>query len=206
MLDQNISNDNGHSIGPLPTVTSRNLPRKPTDGVSSTWYLGGNHATKLLLSVDGDLDPKALCKLTAVPTNVGELALSVESLVTDDDAVGGFENDLLAKITSNTLAAKQASKLEASQANEAENTSAELSNTSAELSPRLTLNVPTPLVGSSSYKPVPNPLAASITPPDSPVSSARSKKRKNTPTTSTLLPKAKKIARCKVPATIKAIT
>ena len=199
MLDQNISNDNGHSIGPLPTVTSRNLPRKPTDGVSSTWYLGGNHATKLLLSVDGDLDPKALCKLTAVPTNVGELALSVESLVTDDDAVGGFENDLLAKITSNTLAGKQASKLEASQTNEAE-------TTSAELSPQLTLNVPTPLVGSSSYKPVPNPLAASITPPDSPVSSARSKKRKNTPTATTLLPKAKKIARCKVPATIKAIT
>jgi len=199
MLDQNISKDTGHSIGPLPTVTNRNLPRKPTDGVSSTWYLGGNHATKLLLSVDGDLDPKALCKLTAVPTNVGELALSVESLVTDDDAVGGFENDLLAKITSNTLAAKQASKLEASQANEAE-------NMSAKLSPQLTLNVPTPLVGSSSYKPVPNPLAASITPPDSPVSSARSKKRKTTPTATTLLPKAKKIARCKVPATIKAIT
>ena len=199
MLDQNISKDTGHSIGPLPTVTNRNLPRKPTDGVSSTWYLGGNHATKLLLSVDGDLDPKALCKLTAVPTNVGELALSVESLVTDDDAVGGFENDLLAKITSNTLAAKQASKLEASQANEAV-------NMSAKLSPQLTLNVPTPLVGSSSYKPVPNPLAASITPPDSPVSSARSKKRKTTPTATTLLPKAKKIARCKVPATIKAIT
>ena len=199
MLDQNISKDTGHSIGPLPTATNQNLPRKPTDGVSSTWYLGGNHATKLLLSVDGDLDPKALCKLTAVPTNVGELALSVESLVTDDDAVGGFENDLLAKITSNTLAAKQASKLEASQANEAE-------NMSADLSPQLTLNVPTPLVGSSSYKPVPNPLAASITPPDSPVSSARSKKRKTTPTATTLLPKAKKIARCKVPATIKAIT
>ena len=199
MLDQNISKDTGHSIGPLPTATNQNLPRKPTDGVSSTWYLGGNHATKLLLSVDGDLDPKALCKLTAVPTNVGELALSVESLVTDDDAVGGFENDLLAKITSNTLAAKQASKLEASQANEAV-------NMSAKLSPQLTLNVPTPLVGSSSYKPVPNPLAASITPPDSPVSSARSKKRKTTPTATTLLPKAKKIARCKVPATIKAIT
>ena len=69
-------------------------------------YLGGNHTIKLLFSVDGDLDPKILCKLSAVPTVVGELALSVESLVSHDLTVGGFENDVLAKIASNTLVAK----------------------------------------------------------------------------------------------------
>lgn len=71
------------------------------------WYLGGNHLLKLLTSVDGDLDHSILSKLAAVPTVVGELALSVESLVSDDVTVGDFENDLLAKIASNTLTAKR---------------------------------------------------------------------------------------------------
>jgi hypothetical protein len=71
------------------------------------WYLGGNHVVKLLTSVDGDLDHAVLSKLAHVPTVIGELALSVESLVSDDITVGGFENDLLAKIASNTLTAKR---------------------------------------------------------------------------------------------------
>ena len=62
---------------------------------------------KLLTSVDGDLDHAVLSKLAHVPTVIGELALSVESLVSDDITVGGFENDLLAKIASNTLTAKR---------------------------------------------------------------------------------------------------
>ena len=89
-------------------VTCLKKPRKSTSVPvdPSTWYLGGNHTIKLLFSVDGDLDPKTLDLVSSVPTVVGELALSVESLVSHDITVGGFENDVLAKITSNTLVAK----------------------------------------------------------------------------------------------------
>lgn len=81
--------------------------------ISTVWYLGGNHILKLLTSVDGDLDPSVLENLASVPSVVGELALSVESLVSDDATVGGFENDLLAKIASNTLTGKRGSLAEA---------------------------------------------------------------------------------------------
>ena len=73
------------------------------------WYLGGNQIIKLLTSVDGDLDHAVLANIADVPSVVGDLALSVESLVSDDFTVGGFETDLLAKIAANTLAAKRAS-------------------------------------------------------------------------------------------------
>ena len=76
--------------------------------VRSVWYLGGNQLAKLLSSVDGDLDPILLATIAEVPSAIGDLALSVESLVSDDlFTVGGFETDLLARIASNTLAAKQ---------------------------------------------------------------------------------------------------
>lgn len=77
----------------------------------SVWYLGGNQIIKLLTSVDGDLDHAVLANIADVPSVVGDLALSVESLVSDDFTVGGFETDLLAKIAANTLAAKRASTL-----------------------------------------------------------------------------------------------
>lgn len=73
----------------------------------SIWYLGGNQTVKLLTSVEGDLDHHVLAKIAAVPSVVGDLALSVESLVSDDVTVGGFESDLLARIAANTLASKQ---------------------------------------------------------------------------------------------------
>ena len=74
----------------------------------SVWYLGGNQLANLLSSVDGDLDPILLATIAEVPSAVGDLALSVESLVSDDlFTVGGFETELLAQIASNTLAAKQ---------------------------------------------------------------------------------------------------
>lgn len=59
--------------------------------------------------MDGDLDHAVLANIADVPSVVGDLALSVESLVSDDFTVGGFETDLLAKIAANTLAAKRAS-------------------------------------------------------------------------------------------------
>jgi hypothetical protein len=74
----------------------------------SVWYLGGNQLAQLLTSVDGDLDPVLLATIAEVPSVVGDLALSVEFLVSDDvSTVGGFETELLARIASNTLAAKQ---------------------------------------------------------------------------------------------------
>jgi len=159
------------------------------------WYLGGNHVVKLLTSVDGDLDHDVLSKLAAVPTVIGELALSVESLVSDDITVGGFENDILAKIASNTLTAKRGF-MAAAAANGFNNknniTAAPASsslpastntttpavvnttytsnivalNKKSVLVPAITGQVPNPLL--ANYQPVPNPLAIRITPPASP--------------------------------------
>ena len=154
------------------------------------WYLGGNHVVKLLTSVDGDLDHAVLSKLAHVPTVIGELALSVESLVSDDITVGGFENDLLAKIASNTLTAKRdlmAQVAAVAQAaadgidtvapsssvvNDSNNDTS--TATVAINAPPAVLaisgQVPNPLL--ANYQPVPNPLAAPlivrITPPASP--------------------------------------
>ncbi len=143
--------------------------------------------------MDGDLDPLVLEKLASVPSVVGELALSVESLVSDDATVGGFENDLLAKIASNTLTGKRGSLADAAAAAAAaappqlvSRSSSTTSSTSMaslassnqqqheplvpdEAQPVALLpivgNVPNPLL--ADYKPVPNPLAR-ITPPTSP--------------------------------------
>jgi hypothetical protein len=85
-------------------------PAITTSTNKTIWYLGGNHSVKLLTSVDGDFDPTMLSKLETVPSVVGELALSVESLVSDDVAtIGGFESDILAKIATNTLNARRES-------------------------------------------------------------------------------------------------
>jgi hypothetical protein len=98
-------------IAPRPAASSPSSPipaeTNASGKTSTVWYLGGNHIIKLLTSVDGDLDPLVLAKLATVPSVVGELALSVESLVSDDATVGGFEIDLLAKIASNTLTGKR---------------------------------------------------------------------------------------------------
>jgi len=158
------------------------------------WYLGGNHVVKLLTSVDGDLDHDVLSKLAAVPTVIGELALSVESLVSDDITVGGFENDILAKIASNTLTAKRGLMVAvaANGFNNKNNTAAPassslpvLTNTTTQAVvntantsnaaaltkksvpvPAIAGQVPNPLL--ANYQPVPNPLAIRITPPASP--------------------------------------
>jgi len=158
------------------------------------WYLGGNHVVKLLTSVDGDLDHDVLSKLAAVPTVIGELALSVESLVSDDITVGGFENDILAKIASNTLTAKRGlmATVAANGFNNNNNTAAPASfslpastnttthavvktaNTKNAVAltkkyvpvPAIAGQVPNPLL--ANYQPVPNPLAIRITPPASP--------------------------------------
>ena len=154
------------------------------------WYLGGNHVVKLLTSVDGDLDHAVLSKLAHVPTVIGELALSVESLVSDDITVGGFENDLLAKIASNTLTAKRdlmAHVAAVAQAaadgidNVAPSSSVVNSSNNDTSTATVAMNappavlaisgqVPNPLL--ANYQPVPNPLAAPlivrITPPASP--------------------------------------
>ena len=156
------------------------------------WYLGGNHVVKLLTSVDGDLDHAVLSKLAHVPTVIGELALSVESLVSDDITVGGFENDLLAKIASNTLTAKRdlmAHVAAVAQAaadgidNNVAPSSSVVNNSNNDTTSTATVamnappavlaisgQVPNPLL--ANYQPVPNPLAAPlivrITPPASP--------------------------------------
>lgn len=166
---------------------------------NGVWYLGGNHVVKLLTSVDGDLDHAVLAKLTAVPTVIGELALSVESLVSDDITVGGFENDLLAKITSNTLTAKRGIMAAAAASAAATNLTAHavpqpllagggLNTNSVQPAPQVPGSmanetgssspsgqvgegqVPNPLL--ANYAPVPNPLAIRITPPASPHTSA----------------------------------
>lgn len=156
------------------------------------WYLGGNHVVKLLTSVDGDLDHAVLSKLAHVPTVIGELALSVESLVSDDITVGGFENDLLAKIASNTLTAKrdlmaQVAAVAQAAADGIDNnvapSSSVVNNSNNDTTSTATVamnappavlaisgQVPNPLL--ANYQPVPNPLAAPlivrITPPASP--------------------------------------
>ena len=145
---------------------------------NGVWYLGGNHVVKLLTSVDGDFDHSMLSKLAAVPTVIGELALSVESLVSDDITVGGFEKDLLAKITLNTLTAKRGA---APARTSALPTGMTLNNDNGQPTPQdATANennaplpaqvgegqVPNPLL--ANYQPVPNPLAIRITPPASP--------------------------------------
>ena len=155
------------------------------------WYLGGNHVVKLLTSVDGDLDHAVLSKLAHVPTVIGELALSVESLVSDDITVGGFENDLLAKIASNTLTAKRdlmAQVAAVAQAaadgidtvapsssvvNNSNNDTTSTATVAMNAPPAVLAisgQVPNPLL--ANYQPVPNPLAAPlivrITPPASP--------------------------------------
>lgn len=84
-----------------------NAPPRRHLSNKTVWYLGGNHAARLLTSVDGDLDPAVLEKLASVPAVIGELALSVESLVSDDCTVGGFEMDILARIAANTLDARK---------------------------------------------------------------------------------------------------
>jgi len=161
---------------------------------NGVWYLGGNHVVKLLTSVDGDLDHAVLSKLAAVPTVIGELALSVESLVSDDITVGGFENDLLAQITSNTLTAKRGSMAAAAASAAAATafsvvtpqpmfTGAIQNNNNVQPTPQVATamanetntappaqlgegQVPNPLL--ANYQPVPNPLAIRITPPASP--------------------------------------
>lgn len=157
---------------------------------NGVWYLGGNHVVKLLTSVDGDLDHAMLSKLAAVPTVIGELALSVESLVSDDITVGGFENDILAKIASNTLTAKRGVVGPASSSTPSATSTRNLStpvptqlqdngahpeSTAAANGHEGTPSaggdaVPNPLL--ANYQPVPNPLAMRITPPASPHTNA----------------------------------
>lgn len=163
---------------------------------NGVWYLGGNHVVKLLTSVDGDLDHSVLAKLAAVPTVVGELALSVESLVSDDITVGGFESDLLAKITSNTLTAKRGIMAAASAAGATPTPQAGSTGVAQKMNsvqPTLTNEsnaappaqvgegqVPNPLL--ANYQPVPNPLAIRITPPASPHANATQQPASNVKT------------------------
>jgi hypothetical protein len=178
-------------IAPRPS-TAEPVESTPLKAI---WYLGGNHIIKLLTSVDGDFDHQVLSMLASVPAVVGELALSVEALVSDDFTVGGFEDDLLAKIASNTLAAKRASmplpvpEPVAQVEPPPQPIEAPMPECSQPSS------VPNPL---ASYKPVPNPLAR-ITPPGSPVAITAflSEKRKELPT-SLALPAAKR-ARIELP-------
>ena len=175
------------------TTTMKTVPRPGrVSKRNGVWYLGGNHVVKLLTSVDGDLDHSVLAKLAAVPTVIGELALSVESLVSDDVTVGGFESDLLAKITSNTLTAKRG--IMAAQAASVTPSARNLqqvpsggakSQSNVQRAPPVPTavssgsntapvppapvgdgQVPNPLL--ANYQPVPNPLAIRITPPASP--------------------------------------
>lgn len=166
---------------PMTTMktTSRHGRVSKRNGV---WYLGGNHVVKLLTSVDGDFDHSVLSKLEAVPTVVGELALSVESLVSDDVTVGGFEKDLLAKITSNTLTAKRGGMAVATPTvtpapqqlpngvvqnkSNVQHTAVANENNAAAPAQAGEGQVPNPLL--ANYQPVPNPLAIRITPPASP--------------------------------------
>lgn len=125
---------------------------------------------KLLTSVDGDLDHAVLANIADVPAVVGDLALSVESLVSDDVTIGGFEMDILAKIASNTLAAKHApmdSAAPSAAAAAPQVTDDAIDNDMPQLPSPSTDAVPNPL---ATYQPVPNPLAR-ITPPSSPLPS-----------------------------------
>ncbi|KAG7369056.1 hypothetical protein IV203_031799 [Nitzschia inconspicua] len=179
------------------TISESSAPPCRQSFNKTIWYLGGNHAAKLLTSVDGDLDPDMLANLAAVPAVIGELALSVESLVSDDCTVGGFEMDILAKIAANTLngrkqaiaiASKEETKsspcpttisppspppAQESRGSEAETVSSPVAFPGS---------VPNPLL--ENYDPVPNPLAR-ITPPGSPTPAVQSgvgiNKRKELP-------------------------
>jgi len=174
---------------------------------NGVWYLGGNHVVKLLTSVDGDFDHSVLSKLAAVPTVIGELALSVESLVSDDITVGGFESDLLAKITSNTLTAKRgimaAAAAAAATTTPIHTPQTAQSTPNAQPAPQAataTTNesnaaapsqvgegkVPNPLL--ANYQPVPNPLAIRITPPASPHANATEQKATTVPKTRAEMP------------------
>jgi hypothetical protein len=183
----------------LPAMTQQfqpSLPNSTNAPTKAIWYLGGNHVVRLLTSVDGDLDPEVLSKLAEVPSVVGELALSVESLVSDDFTVGGFEDDLLEKIAANTLAAKRASMSQQVAPAPAEVADVAPAEEAVHHDHSKPSSVPNPL---ASYQPVPNPLAR-ITPPGSPVPTLNtSNKRKESPTsTTTSTPKAK-ATRCQLP-------
>jgi len=197
-----------------PTKTTKIVSRPGTVSKrNGVWYLGGNHVVKLLTSVDGDLDHTVLSKLAAVPTVVGELALSVESLVSDDITVGGFESDLLAKITSNTLTAKRG--IVAAAAASTTMTDNPVTATPQSVAVGVTQStnnaqpatqavgvtnsapsveagdgqVPNPLL--ANYQPVPNPLATRITPPASPHADATEEQATSSPETRTELPMIK---------------
>jgi len=181
-------------VKPLQTRNvSQVQPMKPPQPVApqtvsrptrNVWYLGGNHLVKLLTSVEGDLDPSLLSNLGEVPAVVGELALSVESLVSDDFTIGGFESDLLAKIASNTMSAKkgkapnQANRVTAAPVAPEVSVETLASTRAVSAAPKtvpkkaVTKPIPTsrkaavPNPLSNNYKPVPNPLAF-ITPASS---------------------------------------
>jgi len=177
------------------TTTMKTVPRPGrVSKRNGVWYLGGNHVVKLLTSVDGDFDHYVLSKLAAVPTVIGELALSVESLVSDDVTVGGFESDLLAQITSNTLTAKRgfmaaaaASATAFTALSQPVSTGGAQKHINVQPAPQVATTmssevntvppapvgdsqVPNPLL--ANYQPVPNPLAIRITPPASPHTNA----------------------------------
>lgn len=171
------------AVAPSSTIVKMKTVSRPgrVSKRNGVWYLGGNHVVKLLTSVDGDLDHAVLAKLEAVPTVVGELALSVESLVSDDSTVGGFEKDILAKITSNTLTAKRGVEAAANpaatptpltapitvdQGTKNDPSTTKVADTAPSPAPAGEGQVPNPLLGN--YQPVPNPLAIRITPPASP--------------------------------------
>lgn len=190
------------------TTTMKTVPRPGrVSKRNGVWYLGGNHVVKLLTSVDGDFDHSVLSKLAAVPTVIGELALSVESLVSDDITVGGFESDLLAKITSNTLTAKRgimaAAAAAAATTTPIHTPQTAQSTPNAQPAPQAataTTNesnaaapsqvgegkVPNPLL--ANYQPVPNPLAIRITPPASPHANATEQKATTVPKTRAEMP------------------
>ena len=175
----------------LPVMIATQQPQATK--LQASWYIGGNHAVKLLTSVDGDFDPQALSALATVPAVIGELALSVESLVSDDLTVGGFEDELLAKIAANTLIGRQSSLTLPTAPVQVVPVAPQVS--SPPQSPRAT-TVPNPL---ASYDPVPNPLAR-ITPPTSPFyingsfDTSPSNKRKDAPSSS--LGPSTKAAKC----------
>jgi hypothetical protein len=183
-----ITNENSTQHQQLPSSTVTHIasdfaplrPNHPPTSPSSTtmkavWFLGGNHVVKLLTSVEGDFDDEMLAKVAAVSQDVGELALSVESLVSDDFTVGGFEEEILAKIAQNTITAKRASfstQPIAPPASVTQTSSPHIHGSSSPTVPVYPVAlpvdqsaVPNPL---ASYEPIPNPLAR-ITPPASPV-------------------------------------
>ena len=210
----NVLASGNYAQSSSPTKTTKIVSRPgAVSKRNGVWYLGGNHVVKLLTSVDGDLDHSVLSKLAAVPTVVGELALSVESLVSDDITVGGFESDLLAKITSNTLTAKRG--IVAAAAASTTMTDNAVTATPQTIAVGVTQStnnaqpatqavgvtnsapsveagdgqVPNPLL--ANYQPVPNPLATRITPPASPHADATEEQATSSPETRTELPMIK---------------